>query len=242
MNAVLDATTGDILEHRQLAKGPDREIWRKDLANNLGRLAQGVGSRMTTGMNAIKFIHPKLIPQGKKSTYCKLVASIRPLKAEKNRVRVTIGGDRLEYEGNMSTTPATLTTVKTHLNSTMPTKEGKHMTEEIKYFYYGTSMQENEHGHLPVELIPQEIMTQCNLDKLASKDKVCFEIQKGMPGLKQVGIISHNRLSEHLTKKNCILCQFTPSPRKYKYLPISFTLVGDDLIGIKYIKKRQQNI
>ena len=136
---------------------------------------------MTTETNLIKFIHPKKNTLSKKSNYCKIVAFIRPLKSEKNRVRVTIGGDRLEYEGNMSTTPATLTTVKTHLNSTMPTKEGKHMTEEIKYFYYGTSMQENEHGHLPVELIPQEIMKQSDLNKLESKNKAYFEIQKGMP-------------------------------------------------------------
>ena len=35
----------------------------------------------------------------KKSAYCKLIASIRPLKEEKNRIRVIIGGDTLEYEG-----------------------------------------------------------------------------------------------------------------------------------------------
>ena len=56
--AVLDATLGDMLECRQLSKSSDREIWRKALANDLGRLSQGVGSRMKTGTNAIKFIHP----------------------------------------------------------------------------------------------------------------------------------------------------------------------------------------
>ena len=134
INAVLDTTTGNMLEYRQLIKSPDKEIWSKALANDLGRLAQGIGSRMKTGTNTIKFIHPKHIPKGKKVTCCKLVASIRPLKAEKNRVRVTIGGDRLEYEGNKSTTPATLTTVKIHLNSTMSAKEARHTTADIKDF------------------------------------------------------------------------------------------------------------
>ena len=68
-----------------------------------------------------------------KSSYCKLVASIRPLKSEKNRVRVTIGGDRLEHEVNIPTTPVTLTAVKTHLNRTMSTKEARHMTADIKH-------------------------------------------------------------------------------------------------------------
>ena len=86
ISAVLDATTGHMLEHRKLEKGPDQDIWKQALVNDLGRLAQGVGNRMATGINTIKSIHPKQIPQGKKIAYCKLVASIRPLKAEKTEL------------------------------------------------------------------------------------------------------------------------------------------------------------
>ena len=88
------------------------------------------------------------------------MAPITPLKVEKNRVRVTIVGDMLEYEGKTSTTPEILTAVKMHLNSTMSTKEARHVTAEMKDFYYGTPMQEFEYGHLPLELIPQEIIEQ----------------------------------------------------------------------------------
>ena len=86
MNAVLNKETGELLEHRQLVKGPDRNMWITALANDLGRLAQGVGTRMKKGTNTMFFIHPSKIPKDKKSTYCKLVASIRPLKTEVNRV------------------------------------------------------------------------------------------------------------------------------------------------------------
>ena len=96
---------------------------------------------MKKGTNTIKFIHPRHVPKGKKVAHCKIVASIRSLKAEKNRVRFTIGGDRLEYDGNMSTTPATLTTVKMNLNGTISTKEARHMTAGINDFYRGTPMQ-----------------------------------------------------------------------------------------------------
>ena len=115
------------------------------------------------------------------------------------------------------------------------------MTTDIKDIYYGTPMQEHEHGHLPIELIPQDIMTQCSLDKFASKDKVYVEIQKEIPRLKQAGIIPHNRLSEHLMNHNHILCRFASSLWMHKNLPISFTIVVDYL-GIKQIKKRQQKI
>ena len=65
------------------------------------------------------------------------------IEGRKNRVRVTICGDRLEYEENISTMPVTLTTVKTYLNSTMHTKEAKCMTADIKDFHYGMPIQEH---------------------------------------------------------------------------------------------------
>ena len=65
---------------------------------------------------------------------------------------------------------------------------------------------------------------------------MCFEIQKGMPGLKQVGIVAHNRLSENLMKHNYFPCRFTPLLWKHKTLPMNFTLVVDDL-GIKHVKQ-----
>ena len=61
MNAVLDATLGDMLDYRQLEKAPCREISMKDLANNLGRLTQVLGNKMTKVMNTIVLIHPKQI-------------------------------------------------------------------------------------------------------------------------------------------------------------------------------------
>ena len=79
------------------------------------------------------------------------------IESRENRVRVAIGGDKLEHEGSMSTTLATLTAVKTHLNKTMCAKEATHVIVDIKDFYCVTPMQKFDHGHLPMELIPQEI-------------------------------------------------------------------------------------
>ena len=54
-NAVVDPTTGKSLEFRQLIKGQDKEIWATSMANELGRLAQGVGNRIK-GTDTIAFI------------------------------------------------------------------------------------------------------------------------------------------------------------------------------------------
>ena len=59
----------------------------------------------------------------KKVTYGRLVVDIRPLKNEKYRVRVTMGGDKLEFMGDASSVAASLSTVKILLNSVVSTKD-----------------------------------------------------------------------------------------------------------------------
>jgi len=92
---------------------------------------------MPTGTNTLFFIHPSKILRHKKVTYVRLVASLQLRKVEKRHVCVTIGGDRLEYNGKTVTVPATLTTVKIHLNSTISTPNARYMTLDIKDYYYG---------------------------------------------------------------------------------------------------------
>ena len=65
-NAVVDVNTGAVYEYRHLSKGPDAHIWIRSLANDLGRLAQGVGTRMPSGTNTVFYIHPSKIPKHKK--------------------------------------------------------------------------------------------------------------------------------------------------------------------------------
>ena len=81
------------------------------------------------------FLHPSRIPKDEKITCIKLDVKIRPLKAETHRVRATMGGDRLEHEGSISTVPATMTIVKIHLNSTISKLSDRYMTLNIKDFY-----------------------------------------------------------------------------------------------------------
>ena len=43
-NSVIDSATGNVHKYCHLARGPDKAIWIKSLANDLERLTQGVGS------------------------------------------------------------------------------------------------------------------------------------------------------------------------------------------------------
>ncbi len=176
-NSVIDEVTGHSLEYRHLSTGPDHAVWTKSLANDLGRLAQGVGTRMPTGTNTIFFIPRHAVPAGRKVTYGRLVSTIRPNKDEKHRVRVTVGGDKLDYPGITTTQCASLTTTKCLLNSTLSTPNAKFMVLDVKNFYYGTPMERYEYMKLPIKLIPPEIIAQYNLLALVSDGYVYMEIR-----------------------------------------------------------------
>ena len=105
-----------------------------------------------------------------------MVASVVPTKAKVNRVRVTVGGYRLDFPGATTTHCASLTTTKCLLDSTMSTPGARFMTLDIKYFYYGTAMAWYEYMKLALACIPDEIIEQYSLGTLSSKGWVYLEI------------------------------------------------------------------
>ena len=68
-NVIIDPVSGQALEYQHLICGPDGATWIKALANNLGRLAQGVGTCMPTGTNTVLFVAKSSIPHDRKVTY-----------------------------------------------------------------------------------------------------------------------------------------------------------------------------
>ena len=55
-NIVIDPASGQALKYRHLICGPNGATWIKALANNLGRLAQGIVTCMPTGTNTVFFV------------------------------------------------------------------------------------------------------------------------------------------------------------------------------------------
>ena len=157
-----------------------------------------------------------------------MVATIRPTNAKVNRVRVTVGGDRLDFPGATTTHCASLTTTKCLLNSTISTPGSRFVTLDIKDFYNGTAMARYEYMKLALACIPDKIIDQYSLRTLSSDGLVYLDIRKGMPSLKQAGRIANDRLKAHLAHFG-----FAPVPRtsalwKHTTNPIIFSLVVDD--------------
>ena len=109
----------------RLLKGDDRKLWLRSTANEFGRLfANGVGrdrpaAERIEGTGTLFPIRRSAIPHGRNVTYANFICAIRPQKTETHRVRLTFGGDKLDFPGDPSSPAVSLLTTKIHLNSTI---------------------------------------------------------------------------------------------------------------------------
>jgi hypothetical protein len=135
--------------------------YRKDFGNELGRLCQGI--KDIQGTNTCFFVELSNIPKDRKITYGKLVCDYKPNKTKKERVILTVGGDMLDYTGEVATSTADITTFKILINSTLSTEDAEMMMMDIKNYYLGTPLPRYEYMRLPLSIIPYLIITKYNL-------------------------------------------------------------------------------
>jgi hypothetical protein len=213
-NSVIDQITGQSYKYRHLVNGKvtghTTEFWTKSFANKLGRLANGVGTRVSEGTNTIFFINRSQVPTDRKVTYGCIVCTIRPQKKETYQTRLTVGGNLIDYPYDVSTPTADITTANIIFNSVVSIPNAKFMGLHIKDFYLNTEMERYEYMQLPIDIISQEIIGQYQLLPLVHNGYVYIKIRKGMYGLSQAGIIANNKLRKHLATLSYILIEHTP--------------------------------
>ena len=141
---------------------------------------------METGTKTMRFRERSVVPHNKKVTYGQMVACLRLHKEEKHHVRLIVGGNLFDYDGDTSTPTTDLTTIF-FINSVISTNKARLATTNIENFYLSNDLPESEWMKLPLKIIPTEIIQQYNLDKLPDNDWVYIEILKAMYGLKQAG-------------------------------------------------------
>jgi hypothetical protein len=186
------------------------------------------------GTNTCFFIKLTNIPKDRKITYGKIVCDYKPHKKEKEHVRLTVGGDRLEYSGDVVTSTAEITTFKILINSTLSTKDASMMMMDTKNYYFGTPLPRFEYMKMLLSRFPEEIVEKYNLNTLAVDGWVYIEIRKGMYALKQAGLLANQLLQTRLAPFVYYPARHTPGLWLHKTRPISFTLVVDDF-AVKYV-------
>ena len=221
-----------------LLKGNNASTWYKGLSNEWGRLAQGNG-RGVKGTDTISFIHRSEVPTNKQVTYASYVCDYRPLKDEPYRVRITVGGDRLDYHDDAGSPAANLLETKILINSVISDadKGARFMCADIKDHFLATPMDQPEYMRVHYKYIPEDIRSKYHLDSKVTHDGwIYIKIQKGMPGLKQAAILAYKHL------KNCLEpFGYEPIPGTvgmwhHKTRPTKFCLCVDDF-GIKFWSK-----
>jgi hypothetical protein len=106
--AVIHPVTGKEMKYSALMKDPRLQpLWTRCFGNKCGRLLQG--TRDIPGTDTCFFIKLKNIPKDRKITYVKKVCDNKPRKKEKERVRLTAGGDILHNAGDFTTLTADIT-------------------------------------------------------------------------------------------------------------------------------------
>jgi hypothetical protein len=182
-NAVINPVTGKVMEYSALMKDPHLQpLWPRGFGNECGRLFQGI--RDIPGTNTCFFTELKNIPNDREITYGKIVCDYKAHKKEKERVRLTVGGNRLDYSGDVATLTADITTFKILINSTLSTKDAAMMMMDIKNYYLSTPLPRFEYMKMLLSRFPEEIIQKYNLNALAVDGWVYIEIRKGMYGLK----------------------------------------------------------
>lgn len=87
-----------------------------------------------------------------------------------------------------------------------------------------------------ISLIPQEIIDQYHLEAMASDGWVYTQVEKGMYGLAQAGILMNKLFNDRLAKHGYYQSRLTPCLWRHHWQNISFALVVDNF-GIKYTRK-----
>jgi hypothetical protein len=197
------------MEYMALMKDPRLQpLWKQGFGNECGRLFQGI--RDIPGTDKYFFIKLTNVPKDRKITYGKIVCDYKPHKKEKERIRLTVGGDRLDYYGIIATSTADIATFKILINSTLSTEESAMMMMDIKNYYLGTPLPRFEYMKMLLSRFPEEIVQKYNLNALAVDGWVYIEIRKGMYCLKQAGLLANQLLQTRLAPFGYYPARHTP--------------------------------
>ena len=190
---VLDAETGQILEYRQFRRNPKyKKIWEQSYCNELGRLCQGISTgsmgpkkHCVAGTETFQAELYENIPHDRCSQikYSKVVCEVRPQKADPNRTRITIGGSRIIYPGDVATPTGSLELVKLIINSVLSRHDATCAFFDISNFYLATPMDRSEYVKIKFDDVPQEFIQEYGLFPMVHQGWVYFKIVRGCYGL-----------------------------------------------------------
>ena len=106
----------------------------------------------------------------------------------------------IKYPGETTAKTAGLMTSKVLWNSVLSTALAKYMCIDIKKIYLCTPMERYKYMHMPLEISPQHLIDQYDLNRKAKNGKVYLEIWCLVYGLSQSGKLADEYLKAKIMK------------------------------------------
>jgi hypothetical protein len=105
---------------------------------------------------------------------------------------------------------------------------------DISDYYLGTPMDRPEFMRIHRRQLSATIIAEYDLKKYFEDDCIHFQVDKGMYGLPQAGLLAQLRLVDHLRKHGYTESKLVPCLFRHATNGITFVLVVDDF-GIKFL-------
>jgi hypothetical protein len=240
IGAIIYEDTGNVLKYRQLMKmNKHKKVWAHGFASEIGRLIfQGI--RNVPGTNTCFFIPKSLVPAHKRPTYGRICCNYQPQKEEKHCIRLTVGGDWIDYPGNKRH-QRPISPQPKYSSITIRTPGANFLGIDLANFYLNTPIPNPKYMRLRLGIIPNKFINHYNLCGIVTPDGwVYIEIWKRMYGLPHAGILANQLLKKHLAIKGYYQCQHTPGLWRHIWRYIMFCLGVNDF-GIKVTNKHDMD-
>jgi hypothetical protein len=190
------------------------DTWMMAFGKDFGKMSRGSNKTGQPGPNAMFVMLPSNVPNIPKDrviTYTQVVVDHCPQKADPNQIRITAGGNLINYPGKLTTQTADITTAKLLWNSVLSMPGAKYMCLDIKNFYLSASLDQFEYMRIPFALFPPWI-----IDQYALKDKVLnghiyFDMHRAVWGLPQAGILVNKLLKKRLAPTDIMSARTLPA-------------------------------
>lgn len=162
------------------------------------------------------------------------------MKANKHCTRITVGGNKITYDGDVGTPTTHLETAKLLFNSVLSRPNARFMTIDLANFYLMTPMDDCKHLRIKLSNMSQEIIDEYELMKRVHHGWLCIGIHRGACGLAQAGMLSHIELTKRLRTAGYFESQHAPGLWKHRWRSVLIALIVDDF-GIEHVGKEHTN-
>jgi hypothetical protein len=149
-----------------------------------------------------------------------VVCEVCSEKDDPDRTRITIGGNRICYPGDVGTNTASLELVKLLLNSVLSRKGARFSTTDLKNLYLDTPMPDPEYVCIKLSDILDEFIKEYILLSQDQDGWIYFEICQGCYGLPQAGILANNLLRSYRVAEGFYKAAFMPGLWHHKWCPL----------------------